>query len=1008
MHQSFTGNARKPRNVNLSGKQSNPWANLPSNQKSFVAVGSQQSLAHAQAERIQRQQERDRLKAAKAIQRTWRSYLSRREIRNAWRGKWLEHEAERMGAIMEGQDVVQAALKSSAGPSSYGSAQECFTQMKLLIQFFNVKEEMDRIRLVYFTKALQNTMLSNHIATGESWLAELARLSDLILMALPKSLPIFSEIESLLQALLFLSRLMPKRMARNAKAYYTALGIVSRKLQDSGSQITILQELMQHSMTTLLLPVGPETAIAYRAFALMVLSQPDILTKLGGLNTFLDAINPRVFTSSLLGILNEIDSKDLDTLRDGDSSLWLLAHFLFFRSYAQNTGSLPTLSEDDDSVRLVTLLLGSQADAIAKRVELGDGYVDMTDSGTDLKPLPLFIRDQLSTLIERSSVVSLLDDHPSATGSRGGAADLQHASDLAAYALILLRTFPNKRDDIRLWLFRGSGSSSQGSQGQTQSGSVYLWRAARATSVFRKISDSDRNTIKAIRQPTVSLGFNQTRPAGGRDLEIWKREWTIVLLFFEIYTFILKFMDDDDFLYGAEGFSNGASTNASQMKAGALPLDDIVAMITFLKHMALPLYLKPTELTDVDATVDDAIRLSAYFGSAPVSISDQTNGMKAKRKTEPLAGSEGVSKDYLQGLVTGILRMIYEKDSRRNFLAPEQWLMLREGDISHFISAVVEEEHHRHDIEDDAQNEPDEEVEFEGLSSRYQYSRSGRLNAIDQQVRQKRQEREARRRKRELVAPWTEVLRNLPFLVPFDTRVKIFREFIFYDQVRRRGGKDNVDPEMWRLSHMPGGNQASMHGGFDRLQKHSARIYREHVFDSAFEQFYQLGDDIANPIQITFIDRFGEEEAGIDGGGVTKEFLNSVTQEAFDPTHEPRLFEENEQHLVYPNAGSLERQIWLYSLDLDGKQRQLHSSTVQEIQRELAKRYRFLGRIIGKCLYEGILVDVSFAGFFLVKWALTGGTTTASNETSYRATINDLREYDESLYRGLVSLPASM
>ncbi len=29
--------------------------------------------------------------------------------------------------------------------------------------------------------------------------------------------------------------------------------------------------------------------------------------------------------------------------------------------------------------------------------------------------------------------------------------------------------------------------------------------------------------------------------------------------------------------------------------------------------------------------------------------------------------------------------------------------------------------------------------------------------------------------------------------------------------------------------------------------------------------------------------------------------------------------------------------------------------------------YRFIGRILGKAMYEGILVDVGFAGFFLAK-----------------------------------------
>lgn len=29
--------------------------------------------------------------------------------------------------------------------------------------------------------------------------------------------------------------------------------------------------------------------------------------------------------------------------------------------------------------------------------------------------------------------------------------------------------------------------------------------------------------------------------------------------------------------------------------------------------------------------------------------------------------------------------------------------------------------------------------------------------------------------------------------------------------------------------------------------------------------------------------------------------------------------------------------------------------------------YRFIGRVLGKAMYEGILVDVAFAGFFLAK-----------------------------------------
>lgn len=54
--------------------------------------------------------------------------------------------------------------------------------------------------------------------------------------------------------------------------------------------------------------------------------------------------------------------------------------------------------------------------------------------------------------------------------------------------------------------------------------------------------------------------------------------------------------------------------------------------------------------------------------------------------------------------------------------------------------------------------------------------------------------------------------------------------------------------------------------------------------------------------------------------------------------------------------------------------------------------YRFIGRILGKALYEGILIDVAFAGFFLAKWL---------DKQSY---LDDLASLDPELYQGLMQL----
>jgi len=83
MFPTFTGSSRRPRNVNLSGQRNaNPFA---ANSWAPAAGGASKTVAEAQAERKQRQHERERLGAAQQIQRTWRGHRARRSLRAARR-----------------------------------------------------------------------------------------------------------------------------------------------------------------------------------------------------------------------------------------------------------------------------------------------------------------------------------------------------------------------------------------------------------------------------------------------------------------------------------------------------------------------------------------------------------------------------------------------------------------------------------------------------------------------------------------------------------------------------------------------------------------------------------------------------------------------------------------------------------------------------------------------------------------------------------------------------------
>lgn len=331
--------------------------------------------------------------------------------------------------------------------------------------------------------------------------------------------------------------------------------------------------------------------------------------------------------------------------------------------------------------------------------------------------------------------------------------------------------------------------------------------------------------------------------------------------------------------------------------------------------------------------------------------------------------------------------------SRRKFLPRDHWLMTKWFEMDRFIPAVVAEEEHKNEIQDsygpDANNPDiqidDEDTEEENADNLIGTRRTQQVRNIERLRRQQR--KSSRKKYLESVTPRLEILQNMPFFIPFPTRVQIFREFVRLDQLRRRGYSD---PDEWRY-------RVITSSGGD-IGKYRAKVRRQSIFDDAYRQFYELGEGLKEPIQIRFVDQFDTVEEGIDGGGVTKEFLTSVTKEMFNPASGEKMFIENDQHLLYPNPSAIDE----LKDELRQSGRQEGSAIWNDAIRDSLRRYEFLGRIIGKCLYEGILVDIHFAGFFLLKWALTGGSGAATRESSYRANINDLRDLDEELYQGLV------
>ena len=536
---------------------------------------------------------------------------------------------------------------------------------------------------------------------------------------------------------------------------------------------------------------------------------------------------------------------------------------------------------------------------------------------------------------------------------------------------------------MRLRLFMADIPSSTGKIPSVK----FFWNAMSRTALFSRILSDDRATLNVLRRR------DSRTAAVAKDEALWDREWRTILLFLELYVFVLRLTDDEDFF---AGFSAVQYDNSpSRLRSCCLSLKELKDLTIFLRNLAFTLYYNGNDL----------LREHSSFNHSSATI-DQLFSSSAKgeisRVTDLSTGPRPATFDIVSGfdfssfrnMVSTAVHMLYERDSRRQFLPKDHWLMTSRFDMEGFLSAVVLEEQRQHEIaEVESDEEGDDDIEMEDAGRDF-LTVDGQRRSLYAKMEKFRERQRKAQRERMLAAigPKLEILRNMPFVIPFDTRVKIFRQFVYLDKDRRRGG--NIDPDNWRMAILNehGGPFNPTARGRDAIGRHHAKIRRGKVFQDAFEQFYDLREGLKEPIQITFVDQFDTPEAGIDGGGVTKEFLTSVTKEAF--TDELSLFVANSRNALYPNPAALDqRQDKLRQAGLTQESPEWRESIT-----ELLDQYEFLGRIIGKCMYEGILIDVVFAGFFLLKWSA------AASDSGYRANINDLKELDEELYQGMLSL----
>lgn len=212
------------------------------------------------------------------------------------------------------------------------------------------------------------------------------------------------------------------------------------------------------------------------------------------------------------------------------------------------------------------------------------------------------------------------------------------------------------------------------------------------------------------------------------------------------------------------------------------------------------------------------------------------------------------------------------------------------------------------------------------------------------------------------------VLTAIPQAMPFSRRVHLFQSLIDSDKLLMQDEEATFRHMMMNLDNPDADGEF---GGRVRVT-----IHRDALYSDSMEALNPLGKKLRKKIQVTFVNQHGATEAGIDGGGVFKEFLDDLIKDAFIP-RSTTVSSSGDNHPDFFSVTPL--QTLQVNVDSDG-------------DRSALSHYEFLGRVLGKAIYESILVDPQLALPFLNK--LLGKQNS----------LDDLKNLDPEFYKHIKSL----
>lgn len=696
MHKTFTGSSRRQRQVNLSGR--------PTNANPFNARGGPQSMtAKLLDERAERQHQQAMESSARILQKLWRGHICRVEVARLLREEFYAQERK-------SQSQPSTTLQAPA----YIDPDEALSQLRRLLYFADPRSSYDHIVVYRFCLRIESTLRQDSSAIPDTHdsLRALTRLQNKILAAIhhicagrnSKQPSAYYEryrnATALGRALLVIARQIPAQTVENGEAYYQtaaeALAFLTGIDLESPPELAHIFEYCDKAQlpTTLLelvtLPytqnskADADEAYMWLARRFLLRSEltltfdhstkskilPDGLysptsdTRAVNLETLLEAISDSVDYPQFASTMQRLLGAEASQIRDlvsPEASFRMLGVFIYIKCRSNlakrrsKSEGLGDYSADREFILVVSRLLSKIVDD-PNTVSSSTAVEDAPENADHSH----FLTEQIQLLVDESSLRNLISNAQTSSNEKQPSS----ASDAilyANYALTMLRHFRLEADQIRMWLFLGPSNHTTGPS-REQSAIRYFWSAAKQTETFRHVRD-DHRAIQYIILDGNFFDHPHQVPQSAED------DWRVIFMFLELYTFVLKVMNDDEFFSAGSPDAAGLASRISHTRASALPLVEVQDLVTFLKHLGLALYLDVSRLESHSQQSSGSRSIADFF-----KIPQNAPRTEAYRQQGP-AGPTGASLTYMRTLITGLLRMIYERDSRKPFLPTGHWLM---------------------------------------------------------------------------------------------------------------------------------------------------------------------------------------------------------------------------------------------------------------------------------------------------------------------------------------------